>query len=477
MPRDIPGRGDFSVAAWVRVPEEDDDVVGTVVERFDAAARRGFQLSIVTNAASTSALANLRQVQFGLQTASPETTWQDHGRPGNAVLIFALATYRGQLYAGTCEPGAEQCGHVYRLEGEQWIDCGRLDGANSVSALAEFDGQLYAATACYRLRGSALDDAVNQSPGGRVFRLIEPGRWEDCGRLGESEALNGLVVYRGQLYASSTYAPAGCFRYEGGTNWTSLGTAEGHRCEALTVFNGAIFATSYDGAEIHRYTPETGWRVVGQLPGETQTYGFTIFQGQLFVGSWPSGSVWRYDGDDRWTNCGRLGDEKEVMATAHYNGQLYAGTLPLAAVYRYDAPDKWTDTGRIDLTPDVTYRRVWSMAVYRGRLFAGTLPSGRILSMASGACASHDHALAPGWHHLAGVRAADRLLLYVDGRHVATSEPFDSAALDVSNDAPLLIGRGQFDYFQGSVTDVRLYRRALTTSEIAHIANPRGAQR
>ena len=43
------------------------------------------------------------------------------------------------------------------------------------------------------------------------------------------------------------------------------------------------------------------------------------------------------------------------------------------------------------------------------------------------------------------------------------------AAFDLDNDRPLLIGFGQHDYFNGRLSDVRLYRRAVTKEEIAQI--------
>jgi hypothetical protein len=133
---------------------------------------------------------------------------------------------------------------------------------SSVAALAEFQGQLYAATARYRLRGSALADSPNQTLGGRVFRFDDNAeKWIDCGQLSDVEAINGLVEYRGQLYASSTYSP-GFFRYEGGTEWTSLGTFGDRRVEALTVYSGAIFAGSYDAAGSPRGTSGRGRLVV-----------------------------------------------------------------------------------------------------------------------------------------------------------------------------------------------------------------------
>ncbi|MGD9645881.1 MAG: LamG-like jellyroll fold domain-containing protein [Pirellulales bacterium] len=465
------GTGDFTVAAFVEIPESLDDVVGDVLGKFDAARRRGFQLSIVTNAAAASGTSNRCQVQFGIDDDYHDADWRDEGRPGQSVLIFALSTHAGKLYAGTCEPAADQAGHVYRYEGsDHWHDLGSPDRANSVAALAEFDGQLYAATARYRLRGSALPDSPNETPGGAIFRFDDDTeQWLACGRLPDVEAINGLVEFRGQLYASSLYSP-GFFRYEGGDRWTALGTANNRRVEALTVFNGAIFAGSYDAAEIHRFDPELGWQVVGSLDENTQTYGFGVYGGALYVGTWPSGRVYRYDGPNQWTDCGRLGEEKEVMPLAVYNGLFYGGTLPLAAIYRFDGDSQWSLLGRIDHTPDVTYRRVWSLAVHGGRLFAGTLPSGHVWSWQAGCSATHDRALAPGWHHLAGVRAAGELVLYVDGRAVARTRIPTARKFSLDTDQPLRIGSGQHDLLRGRLKDVRLYRGALSAEEIAGLA-------
>ncbi|MBX9787348.1 MAG: LamG domain-containing protein [Pirellulales bacterium] len=476
------GSGDFTVSAYVEIPAALDDVVGDVVSKFDSQKRRGFQLSIVTNAAAASGTSNRCQVQFGIDDDYRDANWRDEGRPGNSVLIFALATHAGRLYAGTCEPGADQAGHVYRYDAPgRWHDLGSPDRANSVAALAEFNGQLFAATARYRLRGSALTDSPNDTLGGSVYRFDDDTqKWIDCGRLTTSandvtiEAINGLVVYRNKLYASSTYSP-GFFRYEGGTSWTSLGTANNRRVEALTVFNGAIFAGSYDAAEIHRYEPDGGWQVVGSLLDNTQTYGFGVYGGSLYVGTWPTGCVYRYDGPNQWFNSGRLGEEREVMPLVVYNGSFYAGTLPLANIYRFDnnfdGDSQWRLVGRVDHTPDVTYRRVWSLAVHDGRLFAGTLPSGHVWSWQAGCSVTHDHELAPGWHHLAGVRSGDELLLYVDGREVARAKLPPGNDFNLDNDRPLLLGAGPHDHLRGRTKDVRLYRAALSAKEIETLSS------
>jgi hypothetical protein len=126
----------------------------------------------------------------------------------------------------------------------------------------------------------------------------------------------------------------------------------------------------------------------------------------------------------------------------------------------------WTQLEQLDRTPDVKYRRVWTMAQFQGRLFCTTLPSGHVHSLEAGACITHDQELPSGWHHVAAVRRADRLELYVDGRRVAESTTFLPADYDVSTAAPLTVGSGPVDDFQGHLSDLRIFKRALTAEEI-----------
>jgi hypothetical protein len=461
---------DFSIAVWVHTSQDLDDVLGDIVSQYDPASRRGFSLSIKNAAGVTSSQANYRNVHFGIDSGQLEPQWTDHGRPGDAVLIFALAVHRGQLYAGTCESGGDQAGHVYRLEGgTKWVDCRIPARCNAVSSLAVFRGQLYAGVSRYRLAGSALAESENPHLGGKVYRYDGGQNWLDCGQLPDTEAIGGMVVYRGALYASSLYRPAGFFRYEGERSWQSCGTPGGKRVEALCVFNAHLFASGYDEGHVYRYDGSS-WTDCGPLGENTQTYSFAIHEGGLYAGTWPSGKVFRYAGDHDWQDTGRLGEELEVMGMAVHNGKLYAGTLPLAAVYRFDGPARWTSTGRLDLTPHVKYRRAWTMAEYQGRLFCGTLPSGRVLSIAAGTSVTCDDELAHGWRHLATTKHGGRLKLYVDGKLVATSTSYDPTAYELSNDQPLKIGFGPHDYFNGSLCDLRIYDRALGDAEVADLA-------
>jgi hypothetical protein len=468
------GTGDFTVALWVHTAEPLDDDLGDLVTFYDAKKRVGFNLSLRNNTGVTTTQANVRQLQFGVDAGS-EPKWTDEGRPGNATLAFALAAHDGHLYAGTASNLKGQTGRVYRHDGaEKWIDCGAPDTCNAISALAVHHGKLYAASSKYRFAGSAMPESENMNRGGGIFRYEGEKRWTEVGRLPDTEAIGGLVVYKGQFYASSLYKPAGFFRFEADGKWTPLAVPDGKRVESLGVFNGNLWATSYDGGRVYRYGGKE-WKDFGLLGENTQTYSFAVHRGRLCVGTWPSGKVFRLN-DDRWDDLGRLGTELEVMGMLVHNGQLYAGTLPLAEVYRYDGGQTWTKTGQLDKTPDVKYRRAWTMAQSKGKLFCSTLPSGRVHSLEAGPCVTLDRELAPGWRHVAAVKHGGRLKLYVDGKLVAESAQFDPCKFDLTTGAPIQIGAGAGDHFNGGLVDVRLFRRAISEEEIGRIRQCRASR-
>jgi len=461
------GTDEFSISVYVNTDAVLDDVIGNILGKYDPQSRKGFQLSIKNHAGVTSSQSNDRHLHFGIDNGKIDTKWTDHGRLGDAILVYSMAVYNNQLFAGTCVAGKKEAGHVYRFDGEaKWIDCGTPDQCNAVSSLAVFNGKLYAGTSKYRLAGSSLAESENATFGGNVYCYQGDGKWSHCGKLPGVEAINGMVVYNGSLYVSSMYAPAAFFRYEGGKNWTSCGVPDGKRVESLAVYNGDLFATGYDEGAVYRYDGKK-WTHAGKVSEtSTQTYGFTVYEGNLYVSEWPHAEVYRYAGGNRWVKVGKLGNEKESMPLVVYNGKMYSGSLPLAIVYRYDGGSNWTDIGRLDTTPDVKYRRVWSMAVFQGRLFAGTLPAGRVHSIEAGKNATYDTALKPGWQHIVACKEKERLKLYVDGKLVATSSVFEAADYNLTNNKPLKIGFGSHDYFNGKMKNLRIYRTALSEAEI-----------
>jgi hypothetical protein len=463
------GKEDFSVSVWINIGEKFNDVPGDIVCKYDPVLHNGFQLSLKSNAVTTS-YANDLQLNFGIDN-DQLSEWVDCGRPGNALCAFSMAGYKGKLYAGTCEAGKDESGHVYRYDKEnQWVDCGSPDRSNSVMALAVYNGNLYAGTAKYRLAGSAQPESENLHPGGTIFRYEGNKNWVSCGQLPATEAIGGLIVYRGALYASSLYRPAGFFRYDGDTKWVDCGTPGGKRVVALGVYNGYIYATSYDGGYVYRYDG-TSWTDCGQLGNNTQTYSFAVYQGRLYVGTWPGGSVYRFEDIDHWTDMGRLGNELEVMGMLVHNGRMIAGTLPLAEIYSYEGDTIWKNIARLDHTPDVKYRRAWTMAEYNGKVFCSTLPSGKIFSFEAGCNILSPDPIPSGWHHIAAVKSKGRLTLYLDGKQLAKSEMFDSGLFDLNNNVPLMIGFGNNDYFIGRMADLRLYNRSLFSGEIRFLSD------
>jgi hypothetical protein len=461
------GTSDFTLTLWAFTQRELDDVIGDLVCKFDPDARRGFNWCIKIGAGTTGSQSNFRNMHFGID-AETVPKWTDCGRPGNAVYIMAMAVHDGHLFVGTCEGGQNDKGHVYRYGGgTNWIDCGSPDGSNAVTALLVHHGKLYAGTGRYRLRGSALVDSLNQNVGGRVLRYEAPGKWVDCGQVEKIDAVGGLGVFRGQLFATSMYNHPAFYRYAGGRQWLPGPLpANGHLITALSPYNGFLYAASWGGCDVYRFDGDN-WSDAINLEPNGQTYSLEVHAGGLYTGTWRNGRVYRTSDGVSWTSTGRLGDEQEVMGMAVHNGKLYAGTLPLARVFRFDDELGWTNTGQLDDTPEVRYRRAWSMAVFQGRLFCGTLPSGRVHALTAGCSVTHDHELKPGWRHLAAVRSGDRLQLYVDAKQVAESMPIGGETFDLANEEPLLIGFGGHDYFQGRMSELRLYGQALTPDQIS----------
>ncbi len=478
------GSGDFTLSAWVKSDADSGQVSGDLISHYDPSSRRGFHLTLKSNPGVTSNQANWRHLQFGIDD-DRWLPWQDCGRPGNALFAFSMAVHAGELYAGTCEPAALDSGRVYRLASEKtWQDCGSLDGSNSVTSMAVFQDSLYAGTGKYRVAGSALPESENDTLGGRVFRYLGGMQWEDCGQLPGVEAVGGLTVYRGRLYASSLYKPAGFFRYEGSGQWTSLpvptgseldvqvkspGELAAKRVVSLTVYDGFLFATSYDCGNVYRFDGES-WTDCGLVGENTQTYAFVSYRGRLHVATWPSGRVFRFDDVGQWTDVGRLGEELEVMGMIVHNGRLLAGTLPSAQVYSYEEKSDWQLVAQLDQTPDVRYRRAWTMAEHAGRLYCSTLPSGSIHACAQGSQVAWGHSLSSEWHHVAAVKSSDRLSLWLDGRCVSQSQPFDASSYNVSSPAAWRLADGMNGPLHGQLSDIRVYRQALSQEQIAQLA-------
>jgi hypothetical protein len=472
------GTGQFTISVEVHTNAELDDALGDILSWYDPQTRNGFNFGLLNYSGVTSSQSNWRNVFFGMDAAQGGETWTDCGRPGNNWMINSLTVFDGGLYAATWEPGSDERGHVYRYAGgAEWVDCGAPSPANGLKGMAVYKGRLYVGSELYDGGGSSLPLSTNKSLGGHVYRYDGGTQWTDCGKIADVRSISGLAVYRGKLYASTgttgawrdTPRTRGMYRFDGIGKWTDCG-CPGLRVTHIGVHDGSLFGLSYDGGGFFRYLGEKDWERLGPVPDTTQVYSMMTYEGSLHVATWPTGSVFRLDGPQKWTHIGRLGEEKEVMAVSVYNGKFYAGTLPLGAVFRYDGKSTWTGVGQLDKTPDVVYRRAWSMAVFDGKLFCGVLPSGHVHSYEAGKAVSYDKQLQPGWRHLVAVRDNSRLRLYVDGKQVAESDEFAAETYDLKPNRALKIGSGQHDEFHGRMRNLKLYNRTLTAGEIRDLA-------
>ena len=193
-----------------------------------------------------------------------------------------------------------------------------------------------------------------QSNHRNVFCGIDGGQqtpqWVDAGRPGNNHMIWALTVFDGALYAG-TWEPAEgeaghVYRYEGNRTWTDCGSPDlCNTVSALGEHEGKLYA------------------------------GGSFYSGQgsaqpISPNKNPGGRVFRYEGDSRWTDCGKIGDVYTVTGLVTFDGQLYATTCDsyecptrTEACYRYDGGHKWTFVGNPG-------GRLGAFVVHNGSLYA-----------------------------------------------------------------------------------------------------------
>jgi hypothetical protein len=200
-----------------------------------------------------------------------------------------------------------------------------------------------------------------------------------------------------------------------------------------------------------RYACGKDWTIVARLglpegsPLCNEVNALTVYNGKLYAGVIPKAECYRYEKDRDWTLLGHLAERPDwqvnnyptwlpVLCLTSFQGRLF-GFIGSCQGRALDAPaDK---------------------------------SLGRVYSMQAGQVVSHERDIGGGWTHLAGVRQGRQLKLYVNGKLAATSVPRDGPAFNLSNDLPLLIGFGAQNHFTGSLSDVRLYEGALDAEALA----------
>ena len=497
---DLPfGTREFSLAFWVKLPENLDTVLGDVMSKFDLPRRRGFNLSLGGSSPSYNSICDMRNLYFGIDNGI-SGSWIDCGRPWKTnPLISTLSVYKGQLYTGIADASKpENACHVFRYTGGGgWEDCGRLGSdlrTLSVYSMTVYKGHLYAGTGVWDW------EKAWAGLGGpnHVYRYEGGSEWRDCGQLGNGYRTMSLAPFKGDLYASDDTGK--CYRFDGDRTWACVGQlGNENRFNTMMPYRGHLYGASHTA--IYRYDGGTTWTSIGRdIPGVTQIHKLQVYDGHLYAGTWPFGKVLRYEGENHWSECGQLGiatdkvQINEVNDLTVYNGKLYAGVLPKAEVYRYEGGTDWTMLRRMVGSPywsagcrscgdsptsDCTWARVPCLTVFQGQLFMGTSTCqgrhdpnnppevGRVYAMEAGKNVSLDDDLGTGWKFIVATKERGHLKLYVNGELRATSSSFDDSDYDVSNRSSLLIGLGAQNYLSGVLDDVRIYERALNSDQAA----------
>lgn len=497
----LPDKSPFSLTAWVNTQDAFTGVYGGIASQYDEKTRRGFNLWMGGSATAYSSASNTRNVHFGIDN-SFALRYIDCGKPcATNTLISALASYKGKLYAAIADAvDPHDACHVYVYEGgDRWTDCGRVGDellTLTVRALIVHDGALYAGTGVWDW--TKANDGI--SGPSHVYRYEGGTQWRDLGIVGKGNMISAFASFKGNLYTGDNNGD--CYRYDGDTQWTYCGsvidTDENpyqDRIDTLMVHQGEMYAGCAGiNAFMYRYEGGASWTCVARNAyNTTQLHKLQTHGNKLLLGTWPTGKVLAYD-EGSLADTGQLGigTERylinEVNDLAYYNGKLYGGALPKAELYRYDGDWNWTLMRRMvtndNWNPEklASWCRVPCFNVFDGKLFCGTSTCegiaeanphyevGRVIAMEAGKCVSYNDDMGAGWHHIAAVRDAEQLRLFVDGSLVAQSDSFDGDSFSIQNDACFTIGSGAQASFNGRLRDVRMYDGALSVKDVRQIS-------
>ena len=222
------------------------------------------------------------------------------------------------------------------------------------------------------------------------------GKWTECGRPNDKTHISdALTVFNGDLYAGSTDGPeladwAHVFRYQGGENWEDCGRLGHDRTRgvyAMVVHDGELYAAtsaSHGGqppemsfGRVYRYMGGQTWEDIGQ-PGENyRLNSLASYNGKLYVTGFnigpKPGHVYVYEGDRHWKACGEFNGWPHPLAV--HAGKLYTA-YPRGEVHAYDG-NTWENLGNPFASLDEC-NQIHSLGVYQGELYIGSWPKGKV---------------------------------------------------------------------------------------------------
>ena len=235
------------------------------------------------------------------------------------------------LYAGTSDPGV-----VWEYRGgTTWEAMTEGPLGYAVLSLVEYNGHLYAGTT----------SAFGSGGTGRVYRYDGGTTWTLVG-----DNLDGnvcaLVVYKGDLYAGTSWNGMRLYRYDGGTTWTLKVDGGWYGTRSLYVYGDYLlmgdvyldYVGLWDGTTFHPVQPIG----MGSCIYDFQEYGGSLY-GAAYVGRlWhsPDGWSWTVALDSyRAGNMWALEEFRGELYMSYNNGELRASNVPDRGRLVYTAPD------------------------------------------------------------------------------------------------------------------------------------------
>lgn len=239
-----------------------------------------------------------------------------------------------ELYAGSSNPG-----HVWKyMGGTNWMRISPIYPPLgwAVLSLIEYNHDLYAGV----ISTDMSSGQVWKYEGGENWTLV--GQWMD-------DQIDSLVVYKGQLYAGTSWNGMRLYRYNDSPgNWTLVvNYTPWHGTRSLYVFNnyllmgdlGMDYIGSWNGTTFNPSLQDSGSCI----------YDFEQFGDYVYAAAW-QGRMWRSSDGVNWVlapgftsyydgNIWEVESFKGSLFAAYDNGELRASSVPDRGGVVYTAPD------------------------------------------------------------------------------------------------------------------------------------------
>ena len=331
------------------------------------------------------------KIKFVLNSNTTES-WNDVGSTALNEKVYALATYKGELYVGgffTDAAGDLDADYIAKWNGSSWSDVGGIALSGKVYTLTVYNGELYA--------GGQFND-LGSNPNADKIAKWNGTSWSDVGGnpLTGTDTVYAFAVYKGELYVAGNFDDAAgdpdadMIAKWNGTSWSDVGgIALNSGVIALAVYNDELYvggsftdAASNTNADKIAKWNGTSWSDVGGNPvAETDyVYALAVYNGELYLGGNFSDAAGDPDADmiakwngTSWSDVGGTALDAYVHALAVYNGELYIGGdfMDAGGNGNADYIAKWNGTSWSDVGGTALNGTVYAFTTYKSELYVG----------------------------------------------------------------------------------------------------------